>query len=125
MALKKNEFTPDFDAFLNTLSDISHYQYFVACQLKEARERIDSSLKAFKEKGFEEHYFTFNQLSIVNIFHDGKWITRAPAGGRFTKGANLRVMAEEMERRFNAYLLMDAFESLVTLPKDCGRGLGV
>src|SRR5207244_1669895 len=46
------------------------------------------------------------------IFHDGTLDIRAPYGKRVTQDEQLLPMAEEMERRFNSFLLVWIFESL-------------
>jgi hypothetical protein len=113
MALKRNEFTADYEAFLEALADLGHFQQLIGWQLRLAKDSTARSIEVLAKQGHpSDAYFAANGMSIINIFHDGKLDIRAPYGKRVTKGEQLRPMAEEMERRFNSFLMVWVFELL-------------
>jgi hypothetical protein len=112
MAMRKSVFTYGVEEFLTALSDFRHYQTFVNWQLREAMNRLASSLKVFKSRGYKGKYGMGTALSVLDVLHRGTLEVRAPAGRRVTSGANLSLMATEMEGRFNALLLVYLFERM-------------
>ena len=112
MALKSNEFTADHEAFLEALADLGHFQMLIGWQIRLAKDSVGKSLKVLEKQGLKDMYGAANGMSIINIFHDGKCDIRAPYGKRVSEGQNLQPMAEEMERRFNSFLLVWVFERL-------------
>src|ERR1019366_9542180 len=112
MALKSNVFTVEHEAFLESLADLGHYQMLIAWQLRLAKDSVGRSLKVVEKQGHKDMYGAANGMSIINIFHDGKLDIRAPYGKRVSEGERLLPMAEEMERRFNSFLLVWVFEKV-------------
>jgi len=112
MSLKNHVFTPDFTLFLERLASFSHYQSFGGWQLAQAKKTIERSLDVVEKQGHKNQYGTGTGMSLFNIFHDGQLPIRAPFGKRVTQGEELLPMAEEMERRFNALILVSVFETL-------------
>jgi hypothetical protein len=112
MAHKSNVFTSDHRAFLETLAVLGHFQMVVRWQLRLAKDSFKRSLDVAEKQGFKNQYGAGNGMSILNIFHDGERDIRAPYGKRVTQGEQLLPMAEEMERRFNSFLLVLIFEAL-------------
>jgi hypothetical protein len=49
---------------------------------------------------------------MTDIFNKGKYLLRGPTRGKITKGEDVLRLAEEMERRFNAFHLAYVFEAL-------------
>src|SRR5438067_509816 len=85
MALKANIFTQVFDDLCQTVADYGHYQHFLQWQLKQGRKSVERSLTLLEKRGKKEALFTANCQSIVNPFHDGKWVIRAPYGKRVSQ----------------------------------------
>jgi hypothetical protein len=112
MAEKANVFTADHEQFLETLADLGHFRLLVGWQLRLAQDSVARSLDVLEKQGHKNKYGAANGMSIINIFHDGKFDIRAPYGKRVTEGEQLRPMAEELERRFNSFLLVWIFEAL-------------
>jgi hypothetical protein len=112
MALKKNVFTADHEAFLHALADFGHFELFIGWQLRLAKASVTRSLEIVEKQGHPNAYGAANGMSIINIFHDGQLDIRAPFGKRVTEGEQILPMAEEMERRFNSFLLVWVFEVL-------------
>jgi len=115
---KKNVFTPDLNKFLGGCGDLVHLLNFTQWQTRDALKRIDSSLKELEKRGWDQHHMTATRLSIVDIFHDGEYITRAPSVLRITGGENVKKLAIEMEGRFNAYTLVSLHEILEDYLRD-------
>ena len=112
MALKANVFTPDFEDLLRTVANYGHYQHFVRWHLKLGKRSVVLSLQVLEKQGIKDEYFTGNCQSVVNPFHDGEWVIRAPYGNRVSKGQNIFVMSREMEGRFNSFVLVSVYEAL-------------
>lgn len=112
MAYKSNVFTSEHQEFLKTLANLGHFQMLVSWQLRLAKDSFRRSLGVAEKQGFTNRYGAGNCMSILNIFHDGKVDIRAPYGKRVTQGEQLLPMADEMERRFNSFLLVWVFEAL-------------
>ena len=111
MALRANIFTADYFLFIDRVANLNHYQGFVRWQLGQARAGLLRGLEHFRKKGWDPNaYLSGHRLSIANIFHDGEYVTRAPVEGRVSKGDDVLLMSEEMERRFNSFILVSAFE---------------
>jgi len=109
MALKKNVFTTDLQEFHNRLASFRHYRSFVSWQLGQAKNGIQSSLDMLERRGAKNQYGAGTGMSLFNIFHDGQYPIRALFG---TEGEKIVPMADEMERRFNSYILVSVFEIL-------------
>jgi hypothetical protein len=112
MARRKNVFTTEHEAFLEALADLGHFQLLIGWQIRLAKDSFARSMEVLKKQGLPNAYGAANGMSIINIFHDGHLDIRAPYGKRVTEGEQLRPMAEEMERRFNSFLLVWVFELL-------------
>jgi len=111
MALKANVFNEAFSELIDRLAMLTHYQGFVRWQLAQAKAGIARSLEHFEKKGWDKKaYFTFHGFGVVNVFHDGQFVIRNPAGGRLTQGEDLLLMSDEMERKFNSFMLVYGFE---------------
>lgn len=106
MGLKRNSFTPDLKSFTTALVNFTHYQHFIGWQTKQSRESIQRSLELLDKKGFKDQFGTGTALAITDILNPSKWVHRASAGGRLTSGDALLRMGDEMQRRFNALLLV-------------------
>ncbi|MDB5342464.1 MAG: hypothetical protein JWP89_841 [Schlesneria sp.] len=117
MNSKNCDFTTPCSTFLDSLADCKHYVNFIKWRLYEARERTEQTLNSLKATGNAENYFTGTGLPIVNVFHKGDYVTRAPSGKRITSGKNLIILTEEMERRFNANLISVIHERLADFLK--------
>jgi hypothetical protein len=112
MSKVNNVFTVDILDMLNTATDLDHLVTFVPWLHKLAEPTIKKSNEILKKRGAPPNSFgPGTGLSIVNVFHDGQYITRAPAGKRITQGDDVRRMAEEIEGRMNASLLTVLHES--------------
>lgn len=111
MALMGNPFTSDLNALFQVLAQLTHYQGFVRWQLGQAKEGVQKSLDYFDKKGWDrDAYFAAHGTSLMNMFHP-KIILREPIGGHFTKGSAVLRMSEEMERKFNSFMLVYTFEA--------------
>jgi hypothetical protein len=103
MALKANVFNAAFSEFIDRFAMLTHYQGFVRWQLKQAKAGVVRSLEHFDKKGWDKAaYFTFHGFTLINVFHDGKLVIRNPGGGRLTRGEDVLLMSDEMERKFNS-----------------------
>lgn len=112
MALKSNAFTPRFTAFNQQLVRLVCYQGFVRWQLAQAKAGVISSLKAYEKQGWNpDTFFSAHGLSLVNVFHEGHCVIRSPAGGTIARGEEILQMSDEMERKFNAFMLAYSFEA--------------
>lgn len=112
MAKVKNDFTADTLDLLSTATDLDHLVTFVPWLHKMAEPTIKRSNQILEKHGAPPNSFgPGTGISIVNVFHDGQYITRAPAGKRITQGDDVRRMAEEIEGRMNASLLTVLHES--------------
>ena len=125
MALKPNVFTSDFVSLNDQLKRLASYQHFVGWQLKQANASIVRSLELFDKKGWErDKYFAARGLSLLNVFHDGEYVIRPPAGATIIRGEELLEMSDEMNRKFNAFMLVHCFEDFEQfLVKDFGKFL--
>jgi len=112
MAVKANVFTTDHERFLETLADLGHFQQLVGWQLRLATGSFKESLNVIRSRGQKDWYGAGNGMVLIDILHVGELIVRAPYGKRVTQGQKLFPMAEEMERRFNSFLLVWLFEAL-------------
>ena len=114
MAKKKNVFTDDLTAFLDVAIDLIHLLYFVPWQLKLARTGTEKSMQILekRKKGLGNSFGPATGSSIVDIFHKGEFVVRAPAGSRTTRGDDIMRMASEVEGRFNATVLVSLHEAL-------------
>ncbi len=112
MAQKKNAFTPALKVFLEGCGDLAHLLHFTEWQNKIAVKRIDKSLEAVEKTEEERHFLAATRLSIVDVFHDGKYITRAPSVQRTTGGKNVKKLFLEMEGRVRAQTLVSLHEIL-------------
>src|SRR5687768_9343186 len=112
MALKNNIFTSDLDAFLDNLGTLGHYRVLVAWQLEHSKELIQRSIDDLELHGLKNAMLAFSAMSLMNIFGDAKYDIRAPFGHRNTEGDDVITMTNEMERRFNSFLLVSMFEEL-------------
>jgi hypothetical protein len=112
MALKSNVFTEDHASFLEALADLGHFQMLVRWQLRLAKDSVGRSLKLLEKEGLANQFGAANGMSILNLFHDGKCDIRAPYGKRVSEGERLIQMVEELESRFNSFLLVWVFEKL-------------
>jgi len=112
MAKKRNTFTTDLIQFLEQSVDLLHVLHFLASQLTIARERTQKSLDVLEKKGMRDHFGSATGSSIVDIFHDGKYVIRAPVGKRITRGDDVLRLASEVEGRFNAAVLVCLHKAL-------------
>ncbi len=113
MALKKSVFTPDLEVFIDQLVTLHHCQFFINAQLERSRKSVEKDLEHFDKKNWKQKAFFFGTgLPIVDIFHEGEFVVRAPTRARITQGNDVIQMAHEMERRFNAFLLVSLHEVL-------------
>lgn len=113
MAPKANVFTIAVEKFLSDLSDLNHYQGFVKWQLEHAKASVETGLAHFDEKKWPKDMFaSAHSICIFDMFHTGSHIRLAGVAGRVTAGDAIIVMADEMERRFNAFMLSYTFEAL-------------
>ena len=112
MALRNNVFSAEYASFLDSLADLGHFQMLVGWQLRLAKDSVGRSLHVLEKQGIPNQYGAANCMSIINLFHDGKLDIRAPYGKRVSEGEKLIPMAEELERRFNSFLLVWVFEKL-------------
>lgn len=110
MATKKNVFTPDLTEFLNGCGDLMHLLSFMHYKTRDAVKEIDTSLKKFKKMGWQDRFRTGTCLPIVNIFHDGEFVTRKRSVIRETGGEGIKNLALEMGGRFNAFVLVSLHE---------------
>jgi hypothetical protein len=112
MASKNNVFSAEHAAFLEALADLGHFQLLVRWQLRLAKDSVGRSLMVLEKQGLPNQFGAANGMSIINLFHDGKLDIRAPYGKRVSEGAKLLPMTDELERRFNSFLLVRVFEKL-------------
>jgi hypothetical protein len=117
MAKKKNSFTPDLFKFIDSLVVLRHYHFFVTCQLKRARESSERELESVKQIAAEDDYLTGSAVIIKNVFAEGQPGSQVGVGGRITKGREVIQLADEMERRFSAFVLVSMFELVEDLLK--------
>lgn len=118
MAKKKNTFTPDLESFLTQSVDLLHLLHFMPWQLKMARSQTEKSLDVLEKRGIRDNFGPATGSSIVDIFHDGEYVVRAPVGKRITRGDDVTRLASEMEGRFNATVLVSLHEALETYLKN-------
>lgn len=103
---KKNDFTEDFTAYMKTSVDLTHLLTFLPWQFKMAKSTVKQSIEILEKEGAPKNCFgPMTGSSIINIFHDGAWVTRAPGGKRITVGNDVDRMATEVEGRFSASVL--------------------
>jgi hypothetical protein len=106
MAKVQNEFTGDVEAFLATGVDLRHLIVFVPWLHKMAEPTVKKSNEILEKKGAPPNMFgPATGSSLINIFHDGEYVIRAPAGKRITVGKDVRRMATEVEGRVAGSLL--------------------
>lgn len=110
MALKANAFTESLDSFLDEVVILRHYQFFSSWQLQESRNGITRTLEHVKSLGYKGIGSGGSALGIANIFDNGDVVMWAPVGGRVTKSSDLLRLSEEIERRFNASLMVSVHE---------------
>jgi len=111
MALKANVFNEAFQLLFDRFAVLTHYQGFVRWQLKQAKAGVVRSLEHFDKKGWDRAaYVAFDGFTLINVFHDGKLVLKGPGGGRLTRGEDVLLMSEEMERKFNSFVLVYGFE---------------
>lgn len=100
---KKNQFTEDFAVFMKTSVDLIHLLTFLPWQFQMAQSTVKRSVEILEKQGMPKDCFgPMTGSSIINIFHDGVWVTRAPGGKRITVGKDVDRMATEVEGRFSA-----------------------
>ena len=106
MAKNRNEFTVDLEAFLATGVDLRHLLVFVPWLHEMAEPTLKKSNAILEKRGAPPNSFgPATGSSVINIFHDGEYTTRAPAGKRITRGKDVPRMAAEVQGRVNASLL--------------------
>ena len=112
MAKKTNEFTGDVQAFLDLIVDLRHLLVFVPWLHEMAEPTVKKSNEILQKHGAPPNSVgPATGSSVINIFHDGEYVTRAPAGKRVTQGKDVERMAGEVEGRMLASLLCVLHES--------------
>jgi hypothetical protein len=117
MALKKNVFTADLNSFFDSLVTYNHWHFQMKSQLEKAKANTEKLFQKFVDKGWSNEFVSGAALGIIDIFHKGEWVIRAPIGGRTIKGQEAIAMVDETERRFNSLLLVSLFERFETFLK--------
>jgi hypothetical protein len=112
MAEKANVFTAEHKSFFNALADLGHFRLLVGWQLGIARHEVTGSNELLEKRGLKNQFGAANCLSVINLFHKGKFVIRAPFGKRVTQGDQILPMVDALERRFNSFLLVWTFEAL-------------
>jgi hypothetical protein len=110
MANRKNIFTDDLKDFLESVANTGHYKNFVAWQMAQSVHSMTRSLDVVAKQGRKNEFGAGNCQAIVNLLHKGEWVVRSPYGVRFSQGAKLLPMAQEMEGRFNSLILVSLYE---------------
>jgi hypothetical protein len=112
MAKKKNVFTDAWIVFHNAAVDLSHLLSFLPWQLKMARKLTQQSLDVLEKRGLKGNFGAATGLSIIDVFREGEFTYRAPAGKRSTGGDDIERMLSEVEGRFNNSVLLSLHEAL-------------
>lgn len=109
---KKNDFTEDLTTYLDMSVDLIHLISFMPWQLKMAKSTVKKSAEILEKQGGPKNGFgPATGSSLINIFHDGELVTRAPAGKRITVGHDVDRMAAEVEGRFCGSVLSSLHEA--------------
>ncbi len=112
MAKVQNDFTADLLALLKIATDLNHLLTFVPWLHTMAEPTVKKSSEILEKMGGPPNSFgPATGSSIINILHDGKYITRAPAGKRISIGPDVDRMAEEISGRMNASILTTLHET--------------
>lgn len=117
MAKKTNIFTDDWLTFHDVAVDLSQMLTFVPWQLKMARDATKRSLDAVEKMGHPGKFGAATGLSIIDVFREGEFTYRMPAGKRATSGHDIGPMISEVEGRFNNSVLLSLHEALETYAK--------
>jgi hypothetical protein len=106
MSENVNDLTEDLLALLKTGTDLDHMVTFVPWLHEMAEPTIKKSARILHQRGGPANSFgPMTASAIINVFHDGEWVTRAPTGSRVTVGGDVGRMAEEVAGRMNASLI--------------------
>jgi hypothetical protein len=106
MSKNVNDLTEDLLALLRIGTDLDHMVTFVPWLHKMAEPTIKKSARILHQRGGPANSFgPMTASAIINVFHDGEWVSRAPTGSRVTVGGDVGRMAEEVAGRMNASLL--------------------
>jgi hypothetical protein len=112
MAKKSNVFSNNITTFLRISVDLLHLLHFVPWQFRLASGPTEKSLAILEKKGIRNNFGPMTGSSIVDIFHNGEYVIRAPVGSRVTRGDDIKRMVAEVEGRFNASVLTSLHEAL-------------
>ena len=112
MAKKTNVFTDSWITFRDVGVDLAHLLHFLPWQLKMARNATQRSLKVVEEMGRPGKFGAGTALAIIDIFRDGEFTYRMPAGKRSTQGNDIEPMLSEVEGRFHNSVLVSLHEAL-------------
>lgn len=111
MTTASNVFTADLITLVDRLVLLNHHQFFVAAQFEQAKGKADELLaKIVKIGGDQDDVFYGSTLSMIDVFHDGKYIIRSPTRGLSTVGNDVLPMIDEAERQFSAFVVVQLFE---------------
>lgn len=112
MAKKTNIFTDGWIKLHDVGVDLAHLLHFLPWQLKMARNATQRSLEVVANMGHPGKFGAGTGLSIIDIFREGEYTYRMPAGKRSTSGDDIEPMLSEVEGRFHNSVLVSLHEAL-------------
>lgn len=118
MAKKADIFSKDIESLLNACGDLFHLASIERSRIKRENESLDRAYEAFKTLGREDLFFSGTCLPIIDVFHEGEWVTRSPSVRRETMATEIKQLANELYRRSNAYILVSLHERLEEFLRD-------